>query len=118
MELLRFLEQSSAQKLANILADDESWFSQDNPRNSMWLASGVPRLTRARRNIGARKVMIWICFSKSGSCDVVMLRPGERFIRDFFIDEVLECYDERLFSGNLRFKGKSPLTICPPIRTR
>jgi hypothetical protein len=38
--------------------------------------------------------MILICFSKSGSYDVMMLPPGKRFDRDFFIDEVLERYDE------------------------
>jgi hypothetical protein len=91
---LRFLEESSPQKLANVFTGDESWFSLDTPRKLMWLASGVPRLTRVRRNIGARNVMISICFSRSGSYDVVMLSHGERFNRDFFIDEVLKRYDE------------------------
>jgi hypothetical protein len=94
MELLRFLEESSPQKLANVFTGDKSWFYLENPQNSMWLASRVPRPTRVKRKIGARKVMIWICFSTSVSYDVVMLPPGERFNRDFFLDELFERYDE------------------------
>jgi hypothetical protein len=67
MKLLRFLEESSPQKLVNVFTSDESWFDLDNHRNSMWFASGVPGPTRVRKNIGARKVMIWICFPRSGS---------------------------------------------------
>jgi hypothetical protein len=93
MELLRFLEESSPQKLANLFTGDGNWFYLDNLQNAMWLTSGVPRPTRVRRNIGAWKDMIWICFSKSGSSDVVMLPPGERFNRDFLIDEGSERHD-------------------------
>jgi hypothetical protein len=60
----------------------------------MWLRSGVPWTTRARRNIGARKQVIWICFWTSGRHVVVILLPGEKFDRDFFIDEVLARCDE------------------------
>jgi hypothetical protein len=88
MELLCFLEESSPEKFANVFTGDESWFDLDNPRNSMWLASGVPRPTRVRRNIRARKVMIWICFSMPRSYHVVMLLLGERVNRDFCIDAV------------------------------
>jgi hypothetical protein len=94
MELLWFLKEFSPQKLAYVSAGDESWLYLDNPRNSMWLTFGVPRPTRVRMNIGARKVMICICFSRSWSYDVVILTHGEIFNRDSFIDEVLERYDE------------------------
>jgi hypothetical protein len=92
--LLRFLEKSSRQKIANSFTGEESSFYLENPQNSMWLAFGVPRPTIVRRNIEARKVLIWICFSRFGSYDVGMLPPGEKFNRDFFIDEVSERYDE------------------------
>jgi hypothetical protein len=58
MELIRFLEESLPQKLMNVFTSDESWFYLENPQISMWLASGVSRPTRVRRNIGARKIMI------------------------------------------------------------
>jgi hypothetical protein len=94
MELLRFLEEFSPQKVANRFTGDESWFYLENPRNSMWLASEVPWPTRVKRKIGVRKVMIWICFSTSINYGVVMLPSGERFNRDFFLDELFERYDE------------------------
>jgi hypothetical protein len=55
MELFRVLEEFSPQKLAHVLIGDESWLNLGDARNSMWLASGVPRPTRVRRNIGVRK---------------------------------------------------------------
>jgi hypothetical protein len=75
MELLWFREESSRQKLADVFTGDESSFYLKNPWNSMWLPSGVPRLTRGRWNIGARQAMMGICFARSGSYDVVMLLP-------------------------------------------
>jgi hypothetical protein len=38
--------------------------------------------------------MICFCFSGSGSYDAVILPPGEKFNRNFFIDEVSERYHE------------------------
>jgi hypothetical protein len=110
MELLRFPEESSPQKLANVFTGDKSWFYLYNPRNSMWLASGVPRSTRVRRNIWARKVMIWICFPSPGSYDMVMLPHGEKFNRGFLIDEVLERYDEHRIET--RETNQSYSTFC------
>jgi hypothetical protein len=94
LELLQFLEESWPQKLGSAIVGGERWFYVDIPQSSMSLASGVPQPTIARRNIGVRKVMIWICFSTSGSYDLVMLPLGETFNRDFFIHGVLERYDE------------------------
>jgi uncharacterized protein (UPF0332 family) len=53
--------------------------------------------------------MIRICFSKSRSYDVVILPLGERFNRDFFIDEVLERYDEH--RSETRKKNRSYGTL-------
>jgi hypothetical protein len=110
MKLLRFLEEFSPQKLANVFTTDESWFYLDNPQNSMWLTSGVPRPGRVRRNLGARKVMIWICFPRSRRCDAVTLSPWERVTRDFFIDEVFEGYDQ--YRSERRQKKRSYGPFC------
>jgi hypothetical protein len=53
-----------------------------------------PRPTRARRNIGARKVMNSVCFSRYGSHDMAILPPVERFNWNFSLDEALERYEE------------------------
>jgi hypothetical protein len=94
MELLRFLEEFSPQKLVNVFTGDESWPYLDSPRDSIWLASEVPRPRRANMNIGPRKVMIWICFPRSRSYHAGMLPPGERSNRNFFLDEAFERHDE------------------------
>jgi hypothetical protein len=62
MNLLRFLDESSPQKLVSVSIGDEKWFDLDNPQNSIWLAFWVVQSTRVRMDIGARKIMIWICF--------------------------------------------------------
>jgi hypothetical protein len=94
MGLLGFLKESSPQKLAHVFTGDESWRYMANPQKPIWFASGVPRTTRTRRNVEARKVMIWIYFSKSGSSDLAIFTHGERLNRKFVIDEVSERYDE------------------------
>jgi hypothetical protein len=99
------LGESLPQKLATVFTEDEIWFSLDNPRNQLWIAFVVPRPTRVRRNIGPRKVMIWIYFSRSGSYDVVTLPSGERFNRDFLTNEMLESYDEHRSETRKRTDG-------------
>jgi hypothetical protein len=54
-ELLQFLEASSRQTLSRVFTRNESWLVLDILRNSMWAASGILRLTRVRRDIGAQK---------------------------------------------------------------
>jgi hypothetical protein len=54
-EFLQFFEASSPQKLCRVFTGDESWFFLDNPRNSMWAASGVLRSARVRRDIEAQR---------------------------------------------------------------
>jgi hypothetical protein len=94
-ELLHVFEGSAPQELSRLFSGAESWFFLDNARNSMWAASGVLRATRDRLGIGAQKVMLWICFSTAGIHDVVIPAPGRRFNRDFFMDEVLDHFDDR-----------------------
>jgi hypothetical protein len=50
MELLRFLEESSPQKLANVFTGDESWFDVDNSRNPM--GQSHPELPGQRESEG------------------------------------------------------------------
>jgi hypothetical protein len=94
MELLRFPEKSSPQKLAHLFSSDENWFDLDNPRNSTWRDPEFSGHTSQKeywssesyhlnlllevQNLGCRDVASW-----------------ERFNRDFCIDEVFERDDER-----------------------
>jgi hypothetical protein len=56
MELLRFLEEFSPQNFANFFTGDESWFYLYNPRNSMWLVSGVPSQHESRGIVELEKL--------------------------------------------------------------
>jgi hypothetical protein len=45
---------------------DEGCFFVGNQRNSIWAASGVLSRTRVKRDIGAQRAMLSICFSRPG----------------------------------------------------
>jgi hypothetical protein len=46
--------------------------------------------------IGAKKVVIWICFFRSGIESLVFLPPRETFNREFFVEKVLADFDEEV----------------------
>ena len=84
--LLETLEQSSHQM---IITGDETWVYLRNPRTSMWIDSDMPRPERPKHTIGSKKVMISVFWSSSGMHIIRMLPPGEKFIKSYFIDEVM-----------------------------
>jgi histone-lysine N-methyltransferase SETMAR len=95
-ELLLFLEARGRRKMTNVFTGDETCIRYDNPRSAMWIGVDVERPTRIRPSIGAKKLMIWVCFSRCGIGTVTALSEKERFTRQFFVDKVLEDFDKEL----------------------
>jgi hypothetical protein len=54
----------------------------------------IARLTPIGSFIGQNKVMIGVCFLRSGIRNTVLLRPKETFDREFFVEKVLADFDE------------------------
>jgi histone-lysine N-methyltransferase SETMAR len=95
-ELLQFLEARGPRKMTNVFTRDETWIRYDNPHSAMWMGMDVERPTRIRRSIGAKKLMIWVCFSRCGIGSVTALPEKESFTRQFFVDKVIEDFDKEL----------------------
>jgi histone-lysine N-methyltransferase SETMAR len=60
----------------------------------MWAVVDVARPTHVQSFIGAKKVMIWVSFSRGGIGNVVLLPPKEIFNCVFFIQKVLADFDK------------------------
>jgi hypothetical protein len=56
----------------------------------------IARPTRVQSFIGAKTVMIWVSFSRSGIGNVALLSPKETFSRVFFVQKVMADFDEEL----------------------
>jgi hypothetical protein len=56
----------------------------------------IARPTRVRQFIGAKEVIIWVCFSRSGIENIILLLPKEKetFDREFFVEQVLSDFDK------------------------
>jgi hypothetical protein len=50
--------------------------------------------TRVRSFIGTKKVMTWVCFSRSGIGNVLLLPSKETLDREFFVEKVLADFDK------------------------
>jgi hypothetical protein len=53
----------------------------------MWAGVDFARPAHIRPFIGAKKVMIWVFFSRSGIENVVLLLPKETLDRVFFVEK-------------------------------
>jgi hypothetical protein len=68
----------------------------------MWTGVDVVRPARVRPFIGAKKVMIWACFSRSGIENIILLLLKEAFDREFFVEKVLANFDKERMRNRLR----------------
>jgi hypothetical protein len=80
------------QMLCDIFTGDKTWIYADDPRSSVSASADIERPTRMRRIISQKKFVFWICSSRTGVFDVVALPPGERSIRNFFVDKVMGSF--------------------------
>jgi len=87
--ILHFLENATTQQLSMVITGDETWVYFSNPRSFMWMDSSVERPERPKNTIGAKKSMITVFWSISGMHLIRMLPPGERFTKEYFIEEVM-----------------------------
>jgi hypothetical protein len=63
----------------------------------------MERPTRVQRTLSQKKFVFWISFSRTGVFDVVVLPPGERFTRKFFVAKVMDSF------GRMRVKKRPTL---------
>jgi len=78
-----------ARYVSTIYTGDESFLYWKNPRNSMWLQSGVLPPSKERKTIGSKKLMISVIWSSSGMKSVSMLERGKSFDKKYFKEKVL-----------------------------
>jgi hypothetical protein len=95
IELLEFLEARAPREFVKVYTGDETWVCYDNPRSSMSVGVDVERRTRVRRSIGAKTLMIWVCFSRTGIDNVIVLSEKETFTHAFFVEKVLDDFDRK-----------------------
>ena len=92
-ELLKFLKKASPSTLQSVYTEDETWIYYENPRTSMWILNGSTPPTVSRRNIGAKKCMIAVFWSRLGIASITMLPKGQKFNRDFFLNNVFRDFE-------------------------
>jgi histone-lysine N-methyltransferase SETMAR len=103
--LLKMLANATLAQLRLIITGDETWVYFSNPRSSMWVGSDIPRPEKPKLTIGSKKVMITVFWSPVGMYLIEMLSPGERFTKQYFIDEILAKLYNRIC--NTRPKKKT-----------
>ena len=84
------MKNASNTTLNHIYTEDEAWIYYDNPRTSMWILNGAPTLTKVRRNIQSKKVMIAVFWTRKGIRDIVPLSQNKTFNKDFFLNDVVK----------------------------
>ena len=91
-QLLDFLSNAPEQTLKRIMTQDEIWLYLDNPKRSMWIAPDKEAPVNVKQNIGAKKYMISVIWSRTGTKSVTMLPSNQKFNKDFFKTKVLGDY--------------------------
>lgn len=76
-------------KLNRVLTEDEIWIYYNNPRRSMWLEYGSKVPDRVKNEIGSKKAMISVIWSRSGIKSISMLPADQTFTKEFFSEVVL-----------------------------
>jgi histone-lysine N-methyltransferase SETMAR len=104
--MLHVLANASLPQLKMILTGDETWVYLSNPRSSMWIDSAVGRPEKPKLTVGTKKVMITVFWSPSGMHLIHMLPPGERFTKEFFINEILAVLYNKICSRREKKKTK------------
>ena len=82
--LLKFLKKAPSSTLNSVYTEDETWAYYDNPPKSMRILNRINLPTVFRPNIGAKKSMIAVFWSRSGIASITQLPKLKRFIRNFF----------------------------------
>jgi hypothetical protein len=93
-----------------IHARDETWVYENNPQSWMWAGVGVARPTRARSLIGAKTMVIWASFSRSGIGNAALLPLKEMINCVFVIHKVLADFDKEL-GRHVRWNVRGTLSV-------
>jgi histone-lysine N-methyltransferase SETMAR len=94
-ELLQFSEARGTRKMTKVFTGDETRIRYDTPRSAMWMGVDVEWPTRIRPSIGAKKLMIWVCFSRCGIGSVTALTE-KTLTCQFFVYTFLYDFDKAL----------------------
>ena len=94
-QLLNFLSSASEQTLNRIMTQDEIWLYLNNPRRSMWTVPDKEAPVNVKQNIGAKKYMISVIWSRTGTKSVMMLPCNQKFNKEFFKTKVLGDYAKK-----------------------
>lgn len=71
------------------MTQDETWIYLNNPRKTMWIKEGHEPPINVKQNIGSKKVMISVIWSRTGVKSITMLPPGQKFNKEFYLDKVI-----------------------------
>jgi histone-lysine N-methyltransferase SETMAR len=104
--LVEILESASIPQLKTIITGDETWVYMRNPRSAMWIGTDIPIPEQPKITIGVKKVMISVFWSPSGMHLIKMLPPGERFTKQYFIDEILNDLYQQICNRRPKKKTK------------
>lgn len=88
-KLLHFLTTASEKTLDQLMTQDETWIYLNNPRKTMWIKEGHEPPINVKQNIGSKKVMISVIWSRTGVKSITMLPPGQKFNKEFYLDKVI-----------------------------
>jgi hypothetical protein len=65
------------------------------PVSGQFKGVDVERPTRVRPSIGTKKMIIWVCFWRSGIESTFALSEKEIFTRRLFVEKVLDDFDKK-----------------------
>ena len=80
---------ASEKTLDQLMTQDETWIYLNNPRKTMWIKEGHEPPINVKQNIGSKKVMISVIWSRTGVKSITMLPPGQKFNKEFYLDKVI-----------------------------
>jgi hypothetical protein len=77
------------------MTGDETLADFEKPRSTIEVAADIRLGRRSKQLIGAKRVMLCVCFTPIGIIDIALLPPGEAFHRFFFVDIVLDSLTKK-----------------------
>jgi hypothetical protein len=88
--LFQALRKDRSQNFAHIMTGDESWFYYNYESPTVFARARDEVVPRVPRTIGSKKVMVTIFFTANRLLTLVSLPQGQKYNKEYFINEILE----------------------------
>jgi hypothetical protein len=97
--LLPEMQRDSARRFAYIMTGDERWFHYAYDSPAMFASERVEVVPRVSQTIASKKAMITIFFTGNRLARLVYLTQGQKYNKEYFINEILEGINRGLNGG-------------------